>query len=106
MGVPCLSGFVGEFLILVGAVRNNVGFIVAVVGIPLGAAYILWMAQRVMLGHKVNPKCANMPDLNLRESICLAALALFVVWIGVYPDSFLRIFRVAVEEIVKRYDTI
>ncbi|MFH1287327.1 MAG: NADH-quinone oxidoreductase subunit M [bacterium] len=109
MGVPCLSGFVGEFLILTGAVKNNVSLysglyrflgVVAVVGIPLGSAYILWLYQRVMLGHKVNPKHANMLDLNLREIVCLVSLALFVIWIGVYPAPFLRIFHVAVEQIV------
>jgi NADH-quinone oxidoreductase subunit M len=110
MGVPALSGFMGEFLILIGAVKNSVDVysglyrflgVVAVAGIPLGAAYTLWLYQRVMLGHKVNPKHANMPDLNLRESVCLASLAIFVIWIGVYPDPFLRIFRVAAEQIVQ-----
>ncbi|MEW6088435.1 MAG: NADH-quinone oxidoreductase subunit M [bacterium] len=109
MGVPCLSGFAGEFLILTGSVKNNVILynglyrvfaVISVAGIPLGAAYVLWMYQRVMLGHKVNPKHANMLDLNLRESICLASLALFVIWIGVYPDPFLRIFHTAAEQIV------
>lgn len=111
MGVPCLSGFVGEFLILTGAVRNNVSFynglyrffgVVAVAGIPLGAAYILWLCQRVTLGHKINPRHSGMPDLNLRECICLLSLAVFVIWIGIYPEPFLRIFRVAVEQIVLR----
>lgn len=109
MGIPCLSGFVGEFLILTGAIKNNVSFydglyrffgVVVIVGIPLGSAYILWLYQRVMLGHKVNPKHTNMPDLNLRESVCLVSLALFVIWIGVYPAPFLKIFHVAVEQIV------
>ncbi|MDD5772788.1 MAG: NADH-quinone oxidoreductase subunit M [bacterium] len=109
MGVPALSGFMGEFLILTGAVKNNVILhnglyrffgVFAVAGIPLGAAYSLWLYQRVMLGHKVNPKHVNMLDLNLREGICLATLAIFVIWIGVYPDPFLRIFRVAAEQIV------
>lgn len=111
MGVPCLSGFVGEFLILCGAVKNNVGFdgelyrffaVVAVVGVPLSEAYVLWLCQRVTLGHKINPRHSGMPDLNLRECICLLSLAVFVVWIGVYPSPFLKIFRVAVEQIVLR----
>ncbi|MCL4395499.1 MAG: NADH-quinone oxidoreductase subunit M [Chloroflexi bacterium] len=90
VGLPGLNGFVGEFLILVGAFQANVWYAVfAATGVVLSAIYLLWMYQRVMTGPVTRQENAAMKDLSAREIVLMAALVLFIIWIGVYPQTFL-----------------
>jgi NADH-quinone oxidoreductase subunit M len=90
VGLPGLNGFVGEFLILVGAFQVNVWYAaLAATGVVLSAIYLLWMYQRVMTGEIDKPENAALKDLTAREIALLAALVVFIIWIGVYPRTFL-----------------
>ncbi|HEY1607453.1 MAG TPA: NADH-quinone oxidoreductase subunit M [Allosphingosinicella sp.] len=94
VGLPGTSGFVGEFLSLVGAyhISSWVAF-VATTGIILGAAYMLYLYWRVVYGTSRNADAAAMPDLNARELVGLGAIGLVVLWMGIYPESFLAPMR-------------
>ncbi|MCG8589286.1 MAG: NADH-quinone oxidoreductase subunit M [Proteobacteria bacterium] len=91
IGLPALNGFVGEFLILLGVFAASpwVG-VVATSGVVLAAAYMLWMYRRVMFGPVENPENRGLIDLDWRERIVMLALIVPIVWIGLYPDPFLR----------------
>ena len=94
VGLPGTSGFVGEFLALVGAYEaNSLVAVVATTGIILGAAYMLWLYWRVAYGTSRNADAAAMPDLNRRELASLGAIAAVVLWMGVYPESFMSMVR-------------
>jgi len=94
IGLPGTSGFVGEFLSLAGIyqVSSWVAF-VCTTGIILGAAYMLYLYRRVAFGEQKNADAAAMPDLDAREWLMLAPLAAAVLWMGVYPESFLAPMR-------------
>ena len=94
VGLPGTSGFVGEFLALVGAYEANswVAF-VATTGIILGATYMLYLYWRIAYGTSRNADAAAMPDLSRREWALLAPIAAVVLWMGVYPESFLAPMR-------------
>jgi NADH-quinone oxidoreductase subunit M len=94
IGLPGTAGFVGEFLALIGAYQANswVGA-VATIGIILGAAYMLWLYWRVAYGTSRNADAAAMPDLNKREMASLGAIAAVVLWMGIYPESFIAPMR-------------
>lgn len=103
IGLPGLNGFVGEFLILVGAFQSNKVYAgVALLGVILGAAYMLWLFQRMMFGTLDKPENRNLSDMNRRELAYMAPLILFMVWIGIYPKPFIRIMEPAVMNIVQR----
>ncbi|HYW15082.1 MAG TPA: NADH-quinone oxidoreductase subunit M [Allosphingosinicella sp.] len=94
VGLPGTSGFVGEFLALVGAYEaSSLVAVVATTGIILGAAYMLWLYWRVAYGTSRNPDAAAMPDLDKRELASLGAIAAVVLWMGVYPESFMSTIR-------------
>jgi len=98
IGLPGLNGFVGEFMILLGAFQSQpVPTIVAATGVILAAVYILWMVQRVLFGPVDNPQNRGLKDLDLRELLVFAPLLILVGWIGVYPDTFLDRINPAVE---------
>jgi NADH-quinone oxidoreductase subunit M len=105
IGLPGTSGFVGEFLALVGAYQANswVAF-VATLGIILGAAYMLWLYWRVVYGVQRNADAAAMPDLNGREFGMLGAIAAVVLWMGVYPESFMAPMRADVGVLLERIE--
>jgi NADH-quinone oxidoreductase subunit M len=105
VGLPGTSGFVGEFLSLVGAYRASsfVAF-VATTGIILGAAYMLYLYWRVAFGTSRNADAAAMPDLDWRERISLGAIAAVVLWMGIYPESFLAPMRGDVGTLIARVD--
>lgn len=89
MGLPLLNGFIGEFTILRGAYQaNKVWAYWTVPGIVLGAAYLLWLYQRTMLGKITNPANENLPDLTFREWLTLVPLAAWCIMIGVYPRPY------------------
>ena len=94
IGLPGTSGFVGEFLSLAGIyqVSSWVAFI-CTTGIILGAAYMLYLYRRVAFGEQKNADAAAMPDLDKREWFLLAPIAAVVMWMGVYPESFMAPMR-------------
>jgi len=105
VGLPGTSGFVGEFLALVGTYRASTwAAIVATTGIILGAVYMLWLYWRICFGTQRNADAAAMPDLNLREWWLLAPIAAVVLWIGVYPESFMRPIRDDVGRLLTRIE--
>jgi NADH-quinone oxidoreductase subunit M len=109
MGLPALNGFIGEFMILLGA-ANSTAFgtisyaAFAATGIVLGAAYLLWLYQRVFWGPLDNPANQNVPDVNKRELGLMLALIVMMVWIGVYPSPFLDVVEKPVDYIVRKVD--
>lgn len=105
IGLPGTSGFVGEFLSLLGAYHANswVAFF-ATTGIILGACYMLYLYWRICYGKLDKPDAAAMPDLSLREVAVLAPIAAAVLWMGVYPESFLAPMRNDVSIILARVE--
>ena len=113
LGMPLLNGFIGEFLILRGTFEVT-GFgghhtadgryfaAWAVAGIVLGAAYLLWLYQRVMFGKVTNPANERLPDLNVREYACLIPLVLAALWIGIYPAPVLKYLEEPANALVQR----
>src|SRR5436189_3767497 len=105
MGLPALNGFIGEFTILLGvANRSIVWAVFGAVGIVLGAAYLLWLYQRVFWGPLDNPPNQNVRDLNRRELALLVALVACMVWIGIYPKPLFDMIDKPVEYIVRKVD--
>jgi NADH-quinone oxidoreductase subunit M len=100
-GLPATSGFVGEFLVIVAAIRENVWIGVgAAVTLILGAAYTLWMVKRVIYGAVANPEVAALPDLNRREFWLLAVVAAAVLAMGVWPKPFVDVMHVSVTDLL------
>jgi NADH-quinone oxidoreductase subunit M len=107
IGLPGLNGFVGEFLILLGAFGVTPRWTVAAAtGVILGAIYMLWMYRRVIFGPLTNPENQKLQDLNSRELIILAPILVLIVLMGVYPQPFLSRMKPAVDLTLKRVFTI
>ncbi len=105
IGLPGLNGFIGEFLILVGAFKVSwVWAVFAVTGIVLGAAYMLWLFQRTMFGTVVHESNKGLLDLNLREAMTLIPLVIMFFWIGLYPAPFLKAMEPSVQKVVARLE--
>jgi NADH-quinone oxidoreductase subunit M len=103
LGMPLLNGFIGEFTILRGAFEvNKIWAAWGVIGIILGAAYLLWLYQRVMFGPVTNPANEHLEDLNAREVATLVPLVLLAFWIGIYPKPLFRCLDAPVKQIVER----
>jgi NADH-quinone oxidoreductase subunit M len=101
IGLPGLNGFVGEFLILVGTFRINVLYAaLATLGIILAAVYMLWMFQRVMFGPVTEDANRRLPDLTPREVALLVPILVLIVWIGIYPQPFLRTTEASVKQLL------
>jgi NADH-quinone oxidoreductase subunit M len=105
VGLPGTSGFVGEFLSMVGtyAVSSWAG-IAATSGIILGAAYMLYLYWRICYGRLVHADAAAMPDLSMREVWLLGPIAAAVFWMGVYPESFMRPMRADIGRLLERVE--
>jgi NADH-quinone oxidoreductase subunit M len=89
LGLPGLNGFVGEFLILLGAFqRSPLTAALATTGIIFAAVYMLWMYQRVIFGPITHEANRRLPDLTTREWAVLVPVLVLIVWIGVYPAAF------------------
>jgi NADH-quinone oxidoreductase subunit M len=105
LGLPMLNGFVGEFLIIVGAYHQRAVYAaMAAVGVVLAAVYLLWMYQRVFLGEVTNQKNRNLPDCNAREKLILVVIVLVILGMGVYPRPFLRRMDRTAETVLQRLD--
>ncbi|MFN3740126.1 MAG: NuoM family protein, partial [Thermodesulfovibrionales bacterium] len=100
IGLPGLNGFIGEFLIILGGFKaSKLAGALAATGIIIGAAYMLWLYQRVFF-QEVNPNIKGYKDMDFREIITLAPLVVLVVWIGVYPNTFLGFMHESVKQLV------
>ena len=101
-GLPATSGFVGEFMVVLGAVKFNfwVGFAAATT-LVLGAAYTLWMYKRVIFGVVANAHVAELTDINGREVLFLALLAICVLAMGIYPFPFTDVMHASVDNLLK-----
>jgi len=104
IGLPGTNGFVGEFLILLGAFRSKIVYgVVAATGVILGAAYMLWMFQRVMFGELKNPENMKLKDLNMREIATMVPMVLLIFVMGVYPKLFFTKMDVSVDHFLKGF---
>tara|TARA_B100001996_G_scaffold318239_1_gene261753 strand:- start:523 stop:2004 length:1482 start_codon:yes stop_codon:yes gene_type:complete len=105
LGLPGTSGFVGEFLILMGAFKDN--FLVAVIaslGVILGAAYMLWLYKRVVFGKLINTDLKKMVDLDKSEYFILTCLAVPTLFFGFYPDPLINTIEVSVNDLIDMYN--
>ena len=101
-GLPATSGFVGEFMVIMGAMQENfwIAFAAATT-LVFGAAYTLWMYKRVVFGPVANERVAALTDLNGREFLVLAALAVAVLFMGIYPLPFTEVMHTSVNELLR-----
>ncbi|MDF1579327.1 MAG: NADH-quinone oxidoreductase subunit M [Desulfuromonadales bacterium] len=104
IGLPGTNGFVGEFLILMGAFASELRWfaVFATTGVIFAAVYMLWMFQRVMFGKVTNPANEKLDDLSMREMALMLPLLLFVFWIGIYPNVFLEKMNPSLENLIKQ----
>ena len=101
LGLPMLSGFVGEFLVLVSACEDAIPVgSIAALGVILAAAYMLWMYQRVVLGNIRNQAILQISDVGRIEIVTFIGLAVLVVWIGILPDTFVQLLSTATSSLV------
>ena len=111
IGLPGLNGFVGEFLILLGSFQSDVlaspwYVVFAASGVVFAAVYMLWMYQRVVFGESRNPENEKLSDLSIREIGLLLPVVLFIVWIGVYPSTFLDKTESSVQRVVEKLEKV
>ena len=105
LGLPGTSGFIGEFLILMGVFKDNILVAVfASIGVILGAAYILWLYKRVIFGKLKNPDLKQMIDLNRSEIFILSSLALPILFFGFYPDPLINTIEVSISNLIEMYN--
>ncbi len=105
LGLPGTSGFVGEFLVLVGAFKVN--FLVAIlasIGVVLAAAYILWLYKRVIFGKLENNQIKEMRDLNKSEMGVLISIGILVIFFGFYPEPLFNTVNVSVDNLINNYN--
>jgi NADH-quinone oxidoreductase subunit M len=101
-GLPATSGFVGEWMVILGTVHYNFWLgLIAATALILGAAYTLWMYKRVYFGAVTNDNVRTLTDLNAREFLMLAVLAVMVLWMGVDPKPFTDVMHTSVTELLK-----
>ncbi|KGD95909.1 NADH:ubiquinone oxidoreductase subunit M [Achromobacter sp. RTa] len=101
-GLPATSGFVGEFMVIMGAVEHNFWIgLLAATALILGASYSLWMVKRVVLGDVANDHVRELTDINRREFVILGAMAIAVLYMGIYPKPFTDVMHVSVEALLQ-----
>ncbi|WP_425404797.1 NADH-quinone oxidoreductase subunit M [Hwanghaeella sp.] len=106
VGLPGTSGFVGEFLILVGAYQESTWLAAGLAtGMILGAAYMLYLYRRVVFGKLTKEDLMSIKDMNIREIAVFAPLIILVLWMGIYPSTFLDPIEVSVQKVVADYQT-
>ncbi|GAA0224665.1 NADH-quinone oxidoreductase subunit M [Methylophaga marina] len=100
-GLPGTSGFVGEFMVILAAFQANFWFaFLAATTLILGAAYTLWMVKRVFFGEVMNQQVAQLEDINTREFMLLASLAVIILLLGLWPDPLLDVMHASVENLL------
>ena len=102
-GLPGTSGFVGEFMVILGALQANFWYaFLAAMTLIVGAAYTLWMVKRVFWGPVNNPEVNSLSDINAREFSILAILAVAVLWMGVYPQPVIEVMHVSIANLLEQ----
>ena len=103
IGVPGTNGFVGEFLVLLGAFRTHPYLaVISATAVIFAAAYLLWAIQRILFNPLSKPENEHIPDLNKRELALLTPLIIGIIWLGVYPQPVLRRMETAATAFVAR----
>ena len=104
-GLPGTSGFVGEFLVILGAFKANPWFaIVAALALIFGAAYTLWMIKRVIYGKVISDDVASLVDVNGREILMLGILAFMVLLVGIWPNPILDVMHVSINNLLQHME--
>jgi NADH-quinone oxidoreductase subunit M len=102
-GLPGTSGFVGEFLVIIGAMNVNFWYaLAAATTLVFGAAYTLWMYKRVIFGAVANKQVAALEDIGMREILILGLIAIAVLFIGVYPLPLTEVLNQSVNGLLER----
>ena len=105
LGLPGTTGFLGEFLVLVGVFKTNyIAAMFATIGVVLGAAYILWLTKRVIFGKTNNEEIKNLKDINNLELIMLVSLAFLVIFFGIFPNPLMETLSVSVDNLIMNYE--
>ena len=105
LGLPGTSGFLGEFLVLAGTFQKSfLAAILASLGVILGAAYMLWLAKRVIFGEVKNPNIKKMKDINFSEGSILILLGLTTIFFGFYPQPLIETMNVSVNNLISNYE--
>ena len=106
IGVPGTNGFVGEFLVLLGAYRTYpILAVISATSVIIAAAYMLWAVQRILFNPLDKPENEHIPDMNRRELLFMAPLVAGIIWLGVYPAPVLRRLQPAAEQFVRIVET-
>jgi NADH-quinone oxidoreductase subunit M len=106
VGLPGTSGFVGEFLTLIGTFKVSIPTAVfATTGVILSACYALWLYRKVVFGALVKPSLASIKDLTFRESLTLMPLVILTILLGFYPKPVLDMSAASVQQLVNNYST-
>ncbi len=101
-GLPGTSGFIGEFMVILGAVKFNFWIgVLAATALILGAAYSLWLVKRVVFGEIGNENVATLSDLSPREFMLLGVLAIATLWMGIYPAPFTDLTQTSVTDLLR-----
>jgi NADH-quinone oxidoreductase subunit M len=102
-GLPGTSGFVGEFLVIIASFRASLWYsLLAALTLILGASYTLWLVKRVVFGPVTSPRVAALHDLNGREFVVLAGLALAVLLLGVWPAPLLKVLQPSIHHLLSQ----
>jgi len=106
LGLPGTSGFVGEFLVLVGTFQVNIFVaVLASLGVVLAAAYMLWLYKRVIFGKMASSKIKKMADLNKTEIYVFASLVFLTLFFGIYPEPLFNTIDISVNNLIDNYQT-
>ena len=106
LGLPGTSGFVGEFLILVGVFQKNIAVaVLASLGVILAAAYMLWLYRRVVFGKLANSEMKEMADLNKTEIYIFTSLAFLIIFFGFYPEPLFTTIDISINNLIENYQT-
>ena len=104
LGLPGTSGFVGEFLILIGAFKINIlTAVLASFGVIFAAAYMLWLYKRVIFGKLKNKELNNISDLNKTEIFILSSLSILIIFFGIYPDPIFNTIKVSISHLIEKH---
>ena len=104
LGLPGTSGFVGEFLVLVGVFQKSILVaVLASIGVILAAAYMLWLYKRVVFGRLINSEVKKMQDLNKTEIYTFASLAFLTIFFGFYPEPLLNTVDISINNLIDKY---
>jgi len=106
LGLPGTSGFVGEFLVLVGTFQVNIFVaVLASLGVVLAAAYMLWLYKRVIFGKMASSEIKEMADLNKTEIYVFASLVFLTLFFGIYPEPLFNTIDISVNNLIDNYQT-